>query len=144
VAGGAGRPVDDLDAPRVAAVQRPCRRVGERRAGAPWCDERKRLAGTGQAQRAVELVGGGRHVRADRDDDQRRVAVVAAQVAQDRERVAHEAALARVDLEALTGNLVRGAEQDRVADGQRRRVRARARLKVDPDAAGRCAGGKDE
>jgi hypothetical protein len=58
--------------------------------------------------------------------------------------VAHEAALARVDLEALTGNLVRGAEQDRVADGQRRRVRARARLKVDPDAAGRCAGGKDE
>jgi hypothetical protein len=65
-------------------------------------------------------------------------------VAQDRERVAHEAALARVDLEALARNLVRGAEQDRVADREGRWVGARARLKVDPEAAGGCARREDE
>jgi hypothetical protein len=70
--------------------------------------------------------------------------MVAAQVAQDAQRVAHEAPFARIDLEPGASDLVRRAEQDGVADRQRRHDVADVRhgLQVDPDAAGRRRGGR--
>jgi hypothetical protein len=65
-------------------------------------------------------------------------------VAQDAQRVAHEPALASVDLVALAGHLACGAEEDGVADGQRRRACTSGRLEMDADAAPLRARGEDQ
>ena len=91
-----------------------------------------------QGERLLDLAWCRREVRPDRDHDHGRPAMVAPQMAQHLQRVAHEAPLARVDLEALARHLMRGAEQHRVPDRDRRGIEALgdARgVQVDPDAA---------
>jgi hypothetical protein len=65
-------------------------------------------------------------------------------VAKDSQGVAHEAALAGVDLIALARDLVRRAEEDRVADRERRPPDRDGGFQVDADAARGRAGGEDK
>jgi hypothetical protein len=124
---------------RVLAVCGVQRIVRESAPGALRRDEREGLAWTEEIQRLPDVGGSCREVRPDCDDDHRRPAMVTPEVAHHLQRVAHEASLARVDLEPLPRDLVGGAEEHRVADGKRRGIEPLSLprgLQVDAAAAG--------